>query len=65
MWAVVVAQLVERSLPTTEVRGCYRPKITHLITIKKTKIKEKRGREWPIKKIIFQSGVVKSNQFAT
>ena len=52
LWAVVVAQLVERSLPTTEVRGL-NPVIGKLLyqtlnclptvnCIEKTKIKKKR-----------------------
>ena len=53
--AVVVAQLVERSLPIPKVHGLNpvisKIYIEHLFTvncIEKTKIKEKRGREWPI-----------------
>ena len=56
-WAVVVVQLVERSLPTPEVRGSNpvigKIYIEQLLTVncvlvEKTKIKQKRGREWPI-----------------
>ena len=47
-WAVVVAQLVERSLPI------------NVNCIEKTKIK-KRGREWSIKVTTYFTGLVKSN----
>ena len=50
-----MAQLVERSPPTPGVRSSNpvisKIYIEHLFTvncIEKTKIKEKRGREWPI-----------------
>ena len=52
-WAVVVDQLVERSLPTQEVRGS-NPVIEklylyYLFTINCIeKMKRKRGWEWPI-----------------
>ena len=52
-WAVVVAQLVEWSLPTTEIRGSNSGIgnfIVHQLhgkdCIEKTEI-NKRGREWP------------------
>ena len=45
VWAVVVAQLVERSLPTPDVRGS-NPDIGKVLstncTLEKTKIKKKR-----------------------
>ena len=53
-WAVVVAQLVERSLLTPEVRGLNpvigKIYIEHgfLSIVLKNENKEKRGREWPI-----------------
>ena len=60
-WAVGVAQLVERSLPIPEVHGLnpvigkklylYCTFVYCQLCIEKTKIKEKRGRVWPIKKI--------------
>ena len=44
IWAMVVAQLVKRSLPTSEIRGS-NPDIGKIIyQLEKTKIK-KRGRE--------------------
>ena len=53
--AVVVAQLVERSLPIPEVRGSnpvigkiYWTFVYCQLCIEKTKNKEKRGRKWPI-----------------
>ena len=53
-WAVVVAQLVERSPPTPEIRGS-NPVIGKLLsnicllsTVLKRQNKEKRSREWPI-----------------
>ena len=61
-----VAQLVERSLPIPEVRGS-NPVISKIywtfvycqLCIEKTKIKKKRGREWPIFKrrlpVLFKS----------
>ena len=60
-WAVVVVQLVERLLPTLEIRGL-NPDIGKILstncTIEKTKI-NKRGREWPIlKKNLKQSVLV-------
>ena len=55
-WAVVVAQLVKRSLPTPKVRSSNpfisKLNIEHLFSvncIQKTKIK-KKGREWPLLK---------------
>ena len=49
-WALAVAQLIERSLSTPEVRGL-NPDIGKILstnsTIEKTKIK--KGREWPKK----------------
>ena len=48
-WVVVVAQLVEQSPPTPEIRGS-NPVIGKLllnICVEKTKIKKKRGRERP------------------
>ena len=66
--AVVVAQLVERSLPIPEVRGLnpvigkkfiYILSICLLSTVyRKDENKEKRGREWPIKKLIWVSDIV-------
>ena len=53
-WAVVVAQLVERSLPILEVRGS-NPAIDKIYWTLvysqlywKDENKDKRGREWPI-----------------
>ena len=45
LWAVVVAQLVDQSLPIPEVCGS-NPVISKTVNcVEKTKIKEKRGRE--------------------
>ena len=51
--AVVVAQLVEWSLPTPKVRSL-NPVIgkLHIAYILSTVLKRKKGREWPIKKIL-------------
>ena len=48
-WAVVVAKLVERSLPTPEVRGS-NPVIGEIVYCQLNRKDEnkKRGREWPI-----------------
>ena len=54
---MVVAQLVECPLPTPEICGsnpvisifiCYLSTVLYLKCVEKTKIKSKRGREWPI-----------------
>ena len=50
---MVVAQLVERSLPTPEVRGSnpviyIERLLSTALKFENTKIKEKRGRGWPI-----------------
>ena len=49
LWAVVMAQLVEQSLPTPEVRGS-KPAIIHLLhrTLTVLRRLRKRAREWPI-----------------
>ena len=52
-WAVLVAQLVERSLLTPEVRSSNRQTLYYLYTvycIEKTEIKEKDAGNGPIKK---------------
>ena len=56
IWAVVVAQLVKRSLPTPEVRGLnpvngkflYRAFVYRLPIVLKRRKQIKRGQEWPI-----------------
>ena len=49
-WAVVVAQLIKRSLPIPEIRGSY-PDIGKILstynTIEKTKIKKKEAGNGP------------------
>ena len=58
-WVVVVAQLVERLLPTPEVRGSnpviFKIYIEHLFAvncIEKTKIKKKEAENGPFKKVL-------------
>ena len=55
VWAVVVAQLVERLLPTSEVHGSNPVISKHLITdncFEKTRIKKKRPRMVYLKSIL-------------
>ena len=65
-WAVVVAQLVNRSLPTPEVRGSNQVigEVLFIINcIEKTKIKKrKRDREWPINKK--NNGHIQNDKFS-